>query len=457
MSSRRRSRSVDASLFVQVLGLLIGGLIATQLIILFVYTNLPPPSPDAYSAREIGRAFMGMPPPQGRAALHVTDERRPFAQTQELGEYEIGLRQSIADNIVERGGPRIDPERVVIHSSAQRWYRDRIGRLSFNDLVRASESFAAKQFYTVAPFKIAIPLPNGKWRYVRSPRKLGFDPWQQRAFLTFAVTTLVIVAAAYLFSRRLTWPFSQLAEGAERLGRDPRAPPLQIAGAAEARVAARAFNDMQERLRRYVEDRTAMVGAIAHDLRTPLTRLRFRIESTPDDLRAKLSSDLDEMEAMISATLSFVRDANQAAERTKLELSSLLESLVDEMQDTKSDVVIERAERVVIEGDPIALKRLFSNLLDNAVKYGSRARVRVFAQGRSAIVEVDDDGPGVPKAELERVFEPFYRREPSRNRETGGIGLGLAVVRSVARAHGGDAELENRQGGGLTARVTLPA
>jgi len=454
MSPKPRRRAVDASLFVQVLGLLVGGLIASQLIVLFVYYNLPPPSPTPYSASAIGAAYMGQAPPRWR--LTVTDETKPFVQRQIVTTYDLALRRKIVDRIREKGGPQVDPARIVIQSSAHRWYRDRVSRLAFDDIQQANDVGPDDEHYTVAPFKIAIPLPDGKWRYIQDHHWFPLDPWQQRALLTFTVTSLVILLAAYLFSRRLTSPFSQLAEGAERLGRDPRAPPLQVRGASEARVAARAFNDMQERLRRYVEDRTAMVGAIAHDLRTPLTRLRFRIEATPEDLRAKMSADLDEMEAMISATLSFVRDASEAAQRTKLELSSLLESLADEMHETKSDVVIERAERVVVEGDPIALKRLFSNLLENAVKYGARARVRVFAQGDAAIVEIDDDGPGVPKAEAERVFEPFYRREPSRNRNTGGIGLGLAVVRSIARAHGGDAELETRPGGGLTARVTLP-
>jgi len=199
-----------------------------------------------------------------------------------------------------------------------------------------------------------------------------------------------------------------------------------------------------------------MIGAIAHDLRTPLTRLRFRIEATPDDVRVKLSSDIDQMEAMISAALAFVRDTTRPAERTKLELASLLESVVDEAAETGGAATVERAEKIVIEGDPIALKRLVVNLVENALKYGHVARGSVFADGDMAIIEIDDDGPGVPPAELERVFEPFFRGEPSRNRETGGIGLGLAVVRSLARAHGGDVTLLNRPEGGLRASVRLP-
>ncbi|MEI7931863.1 MAG: HAMP domain-containing sensor histidine kinase [Alphaproteobacteria bacterium] len=320
----------------------------------------------------------------------------------------------------------------------------------------ANFDFSREDLPALAPFVVAFHQPDGSWQIVQTPPGWRPDPWQQRSLITFAVTFLVALIAAYLFTRRLTAPFTRLAESAERLGRDPNAPPVSVDGPRESRSAARAFNVMQERLRRYVDDRTAMVGAIAHDLRTPLTRLRFRIESLPVDQKSKMSTDLDQMEAMVAATLSFVRDATQAAQRTKLELSSVLESLADEMSDMGASVTMERSDKVVVEGDPVALKRLFGNLLDNAVKYGKVARVRVFKDDGHAIVEIDDDGPGVPDAEKERVFEPFYRREPSRNRDTGGIGLGLAVVRTVARAHGGDAELINRPGGGMTARVSLP-
>ena len=308
----------------------------------------------------------------------------------------------------------------------------------------------------MAPFKLAIEKPDGRWTTVQPGDRVTLAPWQQRLVIWFAISSVALLPLAYFFSRSLVRPMASFGEAAERFGRDPNAPPIEVKGSSEIVKAASAFNQMQDRLRRYVEDRTSMVGAIAHDLRTPLTRLRFRVEQAPEEVQAKMNNDIDQMEAMIAATLAFVRDAAADPQRTRLELSSLLESIVDDMADTGADVRVETSEKVVIDADSLALRRLLTNLLDNAVKYGSRARATLSVTDRMAEIDIDDDGPGVPRQELNRVFDPFYRREPSRSRQTGGIGLGLSVARSIARAHGGDVTLENRQDGGLTAKVTLP-
>jgi signal transduction histidine kinase len=233
-----------------------------------------------------------------------------------------------------------------------------------------------------------------------------------------------------------------------------------LKGPAEIAAATLAINQMQERIRRYVQDRTALVGAVAHDLRTPLTRLRFRIEQAPPPLRGKLAADIDEMEAMIAATLAFVRDASQPAVRRRVELGALVREVVEQMAEVGDAVTMVPGpdSRIEIDADPLGLRRVVANLIVNAVKFGTQARVRVRLDPARThcLIEVDDNGPGLPEDALDRMFEPFARIETSRNRDTGGAGLGLAVVRSVARAHGGDAELANRPEGGLRASVILP-
>ncbi|MDR3508791.1 MAG: HAMP domain-containing sensor histidine kinase, partial [Caulobacteraceae bacterium] len=202
-------------------------------------------------------------------------------------------------------------------------------------------------------------------------------------------------------------------------------------------------------------DRTAMVGAISHDLRTPLTRIRFKMEAADPALRDAVITDVAQMEAMISAVLVFIRDANAPARRERLDLLSLLECEVDAAALIGADVTMEPGQTVTIAADPVGLKRLFGNLIDNAVKYAGGARVKLRVEGDEAVIEVADEGPGLPETELQQVFEPFHRAEPSRNPESGGVGLGLSVARSIARAHGGDIVLSPGVKG-LTAVVRLP-
>lgn len=436
-----------ASFFVQLLTLTGLTLVAAWAISLLLLFSLPPPVPDFYRLGEIERTLQGAPPAfSERRPLIVRIEDRPPGPELE-GRNVPTIREKLA---ADMGAPI---SAVVIAGERGPLSDRRVGRVLRD---RAAREGLREELFLIAPFEVGVRQADGRWRIVRTQAPFGLTDWQQRLALWFVLSALAMAPVAWIFARRLSAPIKGFAQAAERLGRDPRAPPLALRGPSEIGVATRAFNEMQERLRRYVEDRTAMVGAIAHDLRTPLTRLRFRIEGLPEDQRTKFASDLDQMEAMIAATLAFVRDTSRAGERTPLELSSLLESLCDEMAETGARTEMAAGEKVVLEGDPMALRRLFSNLLENAVKFGGQARARVFRDEVTAIVEIDDDGPGIPPKDAEKVFEPFYRREPSRSRQTGGIGLGLAVVRSIARGHGGDVDLVNRPGGGLTARVLLP-
>ena len=443
-------RQPTATLFAQLLALIVFSLIGALTINLLVVLNLPPPTPDFYRMNEIAQVLKG-----GSGAM--SSGRRPLVArlsdsppASSLGP--PGLVSPGRITLASLMG--VNPANLVISNDYTPFSDRRQFLIVRSELAKNGEP--SEERFLIAPFQVGLKRPDGHWLIVQPKPTLEPSAWQQRLILSIILSALALAPVAYLFARRLAKPIALFAQAAERLGRDPRSPPLAIRGPTEIGVAVRAFNDMQERLARYVEDRTAMVGAIAHDLRTPLTRLRFRVEGAPDDLRLKMAADIAEMEAMISGTLAFVRDATRTAQRTRLELSSLLESLADEMSETGLDVAVLSAEKVIIDGDPVALRRLFNNLLENALKFGRQARIRIFPADNCAVVEIEDNGCGLPEKDLERVFEPFFRHESSRSRETGGIGLGLAVARSVARAHGGDAMLENRAQGGLTARVKLP-
>jgi signal transduction histidine kinase len=219
---------------------------------------------------------------------------------------------------------------------------------------------------------------------------------------------------------------------------------------------------MAARIRRFVSDRTEMLTAIGHDLRTPITRLKLRAEFIDDDeLRTKILGDLDELETMVSATLAFGRDARANEPVSSIDLVELLRTILDETSDANPDL----AERLIYQGPPhqtvqarpVALKRALANLISNAVIYGGDACVTMKPPRNGAVeVTIEDDGPGIPAGEMDRVFEPFHRLEQSRNRETGGVGLGLPIARNMLRAHGGDVVLTNRPEGGLKVLVTIP-
>lgn len=317
------------------------------------------------------------------------------------------------------------------------------------------------------PLVIGFRFPDAGWLVLHldleSPR-----PWDSSTFLaSFLLMTATAGGLTWWAALRLTRPVGTLARAADRLGRDVNAPPLPEGGPEEVATAAAAFNTMAARIRRFVTDRTLMLTAIGHDLRTPITRLRLRAEFIDDEaLRARMLSDLDELEAMVSATLDFGRGAAAGEPATRVDMVALLRTILDETGDARPEAAdrLELAgpERLAMTGRPLALKRAFSNLIGNAVSYGGAARVTLLPPAPEAAEQVvtvliDDDGPGIADADLDRVFQPFQRLEESRSRETGGVGLGLPIARDILHAHGGDVRLENRPGGGLRARVALPA
>lgn len=465
---------------VQVVALLIGAVLLGQVMTLVIVMLMAPPRPPIYRLSEIASALEGSNarPKDGRP-LTRDFKASPPAETA------VGRRAwiDLADRAVLAamiGAPADHVRLVSDHRRHLLWEEPLLGAPNgpprpppgdhrspdpappqsaapglADDRRGPMDSGGDRNPLIFEDFKAALLAPDGRWVVV-APTPDPFPlVWQARIAAWLLVCLTVLAPTGYLFSRRFVAPISAFAKAAEQLGRDPRASVIELHGPAEIGAAAQAFNDMQARLKRYVEDRTSMIAAISHDLRTPLTRIRFKLESAPEALRGSVASDIDQMEAMISGALAFVRDATQAHERETLDLLSVLECVVDDARSGGGDVSLEGGRPQVIDGDALALQRLFANLIDNAVKYGGGAQVRLFAEAGEAVVEVRDEGPGLPASELEQVFEPFYRTEPSRNRDTGGIGLGLAVARSVARAHGGDVTLRSAASG-LIAAVRLP-
>ena len=305
--------------------------------------------------------------------------------------------------------------------------------------------------------QVSYRLDDTQWLSFMTPAPQFASIWRSRFLLAFFVMALVVTALSVWAVRRSTAPLALFAWAAERLGRDVNAPDLAEDGPREVSRAARAFNDMQRRLRRLIGDRTQMLAAISHDLRTPITRLRLRAEFVEDtEQRAKMLRDLEEMEAMISATLAFARSDAADEPRQTLDLAVLVQNVCDDAADSGQNATYAGPAHASYSGRPLALKRALANLVDNAVAYGGVARVRLETASEQFTITVEDDGPGIEQSEISRVFDPFYRLEASRNRETGGTGLGLAIVRSIVRGHGGEVTLANRAEGGLTATLTLP-
>ncbi len=304
---------------------------------------------------------------------------------------------------------------------------------------------------------LSIPLIDGSWLNV-TLAKVGSARVATPSFLISALLAgLGVVAVSVLMSYWLTLPLRELADGARRLFVTSESGPVPETGTREVRMLAGAINELQDRIRKLIDERTQMLAAVSHDLRTPLTRLRLRIEAMPDpQAKLKVEADLDEMEEMIEATLSFLRDDLSKEAVQDVDIMAILNTIEAEATDAGEQVSINGPRHVVVPGRHLALKRALSNLVQNALKYGGAAEVCVSSREAQVTVLVEDEGPGLPVAELERVFEPFVRGEPSRGRATGGHGLGLTVARSIIRSHGGDVTLANKAHKGLAARVELP-
>jgi signal transduction histidine kinase len=305
----------------------------------------------------------------------------------------------------------------------------------------------------ISGFEFSAQLPDGHWLTMRQGRNWAELGWIGRAALIIAAALAVLSLLALMFARQMAKPIQHFADAVQAVGVNPQSAPVLEEGPRELRGAARAVNAMQARLRALVADRTKTLAAVAHDMRTPLMRLRLVAENAPADQRDRMAKEIGEVEALVASFIAFARDDPAEEARVRVDLSALLQSLADDHAEQGRDVTFTSDERVIITGQSLGLKRLFGNLIDNALKFGAHARIALLRAQNEVVIDVDDDGPGVPADQRESVFEPFVRLNEEGAR---GAGLGLAAARSIARAHGGEVAILDSEAGARV-RVRLPA
>jgi len=308
-----------------------------------------------------------------------------------------------------------------------------------------------------AHYVALIPLTDGSWLSFTPPERSWGLTLNARIAVIVALGLIATLLVAWVATRQLARPLQRFASAARRFGGDLHAPPIDIEGPHEIRQAIIAFNTMQAQIQHFIGERTHMLASISHDLRAPLTRMRLRSEFMEDlDHQQKLIRDIEEMQSMINAALAFFREGTRLEQTTAFDLSELLQTILDDYRDQHVLIDFDGPAHLVYDGRPLSLKRVIVNLLENAVKYAERPHISLSRNSHSICIEIRDEGPGIPEEALQRVFDPFFRLETSRNRETGGVGLGLSAARAIVREQGGELTLSNRAGSGLVAKVQLP-
>ena len=304
---------------------------------------------------------------------------------------------------------------------------------------------------------VSMKLADGGWVNTNIALLDGPHSSIRAIVVSTGLMALGVLGIALGMAGSVTRPIRKCAEEAQRVYVASEPQPLPVEGPKEVRELATAFNEMQQRVKKLVDERTLVLAAVSHDLKSPLARLRLRIEELEsDDRRRDIETDLDEMLQMIDSSLEFLRSDHTGEEKQRLDIGAIIGTICDDFSDRGFSVTVERQGKAVFSGRRLALKRAFTNLIANAIKYGQLAQVRVVATEHSITIVIEDEGPGIPEHELDKVYAPFYRIETSRSRDTGGSGLGLTVAKSVITGHGGSLLLANRPDRGLSATIILP-
>jgi signal transduction histidine kinase len=442
-------RALPKTLFGRMVLILVAGLVAAQLLGTAIFLQ----ERDRLSLRALSRYSGTRIVDMVKILERLPVGERPIvAEATQRPGFSLSLSAPPADVKDAAAGP--DNQAAVVAAELRRYLGStRELRVAVNE-----EDSAEIDRSGTRKFLVQVRLQDGNWAsftfHVNEPS--GF-PTSRQFWLTMLLRLVAVILLSLLAVRLVTRPLQTLADAAEELGRNIYRPPLHEHGSVEVRRAAHAFNTMQARLVQYIRERTRILAAVSHDLRTPITRLRLRAALLRDpEAQAKFAADLEEMEAMVTATLDFMRGLESTEPLHPVDIMALLESLQADALELGQQVEIKGNVTRPLMAYPRALKRCISNVLENAVKYGKRANIIVEDSERELRLSVCDDGPGIPENEMEKVFEPYYRVENSRNRATGGTGLGLAIARNGARSLGGELLLRNRPEGGLHAMLVLP-
>ena len=388
------------------------------------------------------RAHALHPPPDGRA--RDTRWLRVFLHLPLLTDFEQTLKQQLHSALGPSYGIEIaetpDPPPPAIAIPVPFYEAHEL----------AAHANAAQRY------DVTVRFADGGTVTYRVTRMPAGAPLPRNLFVNLIFLVVLLVVVLFVAARNITRPLSDLARAADSIGRETRAQQLEERGARELRDAARAFNTMQDRLHHYLDSRTRVLAAMSHDLKTPLTRLRLQVETLDNPpMQARIERALDEMESMVHEARALFRGLDDGEPAVPVDVNALLAQLRGEFADMHGQVTISGQALQPLRAKPQALKRCLTNLIANAVKFGGRTDVVVEDEGAALILRVRDQGPGIPPAELERVFEPFYRVDSSRNRDSGGTGLGLTIARDIAQAHGGSLTVANLPGGGLEATLRL--
>jgi signal transduction histidine kinase len=393
-----------------------------------------PAQPDRSRERRSGDA------PQGGSRVQVTASN-PFTGGERRSDLEADFRQSLQD-------AGIKPLQVIVT----------IRRIAPNHPLPGMPANRAERLRRAGgELRVAVELPDGRWLSLRSgwPRTERGLIWQLAA--QTLILYIVVLIPLLLAGRRIARPLRTLALAARSFRPGDGVPPLEERGPSDVRAVIGAYNHLSRRVTAMLDEKDRMLGAIGHDLRTPLAALRVRIESVEDDDdRNRMADTIDEMNRTLEDILSLARLGRPSEPATDVDLSALIDAVVEDFRDLDHDVQFEEAPRLRMHLRSALMRRAVRNLIENAVKYAGGAEVRLLPGADRVRIEVADRGPGIPEDKLAAVFAPFTRLETSRNRETGGIGLGLALANAIVSDAGGAINLANRDGGGLLATITLP-